>query len=78
MLVKHAREVPEYEIDPKEFDFTNSVNLTKVGSTLFLLSALLIFLLHFLIYKPLPGNLPFSIVARNPSCGQRASRGCDF
>ncbi|XP_022954497.1 integrin-linked protein kinase 1-like [Cucurbita moschata] len=29
MLVKHAREVPEYEIDPKEFDFTNSVNLTK-------------------------------------------------
>ena len=33
MHVKHAREVPEYEIDPKEFDFTNSVNLTKVLNT---------------------------------------------
>lgn len=30
MHVKNAREVPEYEIDPKELDFTNSVELTKV------------------------------------------------
>ena len=30
MLVKNAREVPDYEIDPKELDFTNSVNITKV------------------------------------------------
>ncbi|KAJ7968802.1 putative Protein kinase [Quillaja saponaria] len=29
MHVKHAREVPEYEIDPKELDFTNSVGITK-------------------------------------------------
>lgn len=30
MLVRHAREVPEYEIDPKEIDFSNSVEITKV------------------------------------------------
>ncbi|KAL6201286.1 hypothetical protein ACLB2K_025000 [Fragaria x ananassa] len=29
MQVKYAREVPEYEIDPKELDFTNSVEITK-------------------------------------------------
>ncbi|KAM5587839.1 hypothetical protein ABKV19_006334 [Rosa sericea] len=29
MHVKYAREVPEYEIDPKELDFTNSVEITK-------------------------------------------------
>ncbi|KAG4142609.1 hypothetical protein ERO13_D06G140100v2 [Gossypium hirsutum] len=29
MHVNHAREVPEYEIDPKELDFTNSINITK-------------------------------------------------
>lgn len=29
MHVKNVREVPEYEIDPKELDFTNSVELTK-------------------------------------------------
>ncbi|XWS12452.1 hypothetical protein CRYUN_Cryun37aG0089900 [Craigia yunnanensis] len=29
MHVNHAREVPEYEIDPKELDFTNSVHITK-------------------------------------------------
>ncbi|KAJ1414181.1 Serine-threonine/tyrosine-protein kinase, catalytic domain [Sesbania bispinosa] len=29
MHVKHAREVPEYEINPKELDFTNSVEITK-------------------------------------------------
>ncbi|XP_009360791.2 integrin-linked protein kinase 1 [Pyrus x bretschneideri] len=29
MHVNHAREVPEYEIDPKELDFTNSVDITK-------------------------------------------------
>lgn len=33
MLVKNAREVPDYEIDPKELDFTNSVNITKVKIT---------------------------------------------
>jgi len=30
MHVNHAREVPEYEINPKELDFTNSVGITKV------------------------------------------------
>ncbi|KAI4295340.1 hypothetical protein L6164_035395 [Bauhinia variegata] len=29
MHVNHAREVPEYEIDPKELDFTNSMEITK-------------------------------------------------
>ncbi|KAF5752791.1 Dual specificity protein kinase splA [Tripterygium wilfordii] len=29
MHVKHPRQVPEYEIDPKELDFTHSVELTK-------------------------------------------------
>ncbi|KAL4204850.1 hypothetical protein AMTRI_Chr01g134220 [Amborella trichopoda] len=29
MHVQNAREVPEYEIDPKELDFTDSVELTK-------------------------------------------------
>ncbi|XP_057949727.1 integrin-linked protein kinase 1 isoform X2 [Malania oleifera] len=29
MHVKNAREVPEYEIDPSELDFTNSVDITK-------------------------------------------------
>lgn len=29
MHVTHAREVPEYEINPDELDFTNSVELTK-------------------------------------------------
>nr|DAD37690.1 TPA_asm: hypothetical protein HUJ06_008329 [Nelumbo nucifera] len=29
MHVHNAREVPEYEIDPKELDFTNSVEITK-------------------------------------------------
>ena len=30
MHVENAREVPEYEIDPSELDFTNSVCITKV------------------------------------------------
>lgn len=30
MHVQNPREVPEYEIDPKELDFTESVNITKV------------------------------------------------
>lgn len=30
MHVRTAREVPEYEIGPKELDFTNSVEITKV------------------------------------------------
>lgn len=29
MHVKNARQVPEYEIDPKELDFTDSVEITK-------------------------------------------------
>lgn len=29
MRVQNARDVPEYEIDPKELDFTNSIDLTK-------------------------------------------------
>jgi len=34
MHVNHAREVPEYEINPKELDFTNSVEITKVRAFL--------------------------------------------
>lgn len=30
MHVENAREVPEYEIDPRELDFSNSVEITKV------------------------------------------------
>lgn len=33
MHVRHAREVPEYEIAPKELDFTNSVEIDKVKLT---------------------------------------------
>ncbi|XP_019159294.1 PREDICTED: mitogen-activated protein kinase kinase kinase isoform X3 [Ipomoea nil] len=29
MHVQNAREIPEYEIDPKELDFSNSVDITK-------------------------------------------------
>lgn len=32
MHVQNSREVPEYEIDPTELDFSNSVNITKVIS----------------------------------------------
>lgn len=31
MHVQSAREVPEYEIDPKELDFSDSVHITKVA-----------------------------------------------
>ncbi|KAG6492776.1 hypothetical protein ZIOFF_047741 [Zingiber officinale] len=31
MHVENAREIPEYEIDPSELDFTNSVNITKMA-----------------------------------------------
>lgn len=34
MHVNHAREVPEYEINPEELDFTNSVEITKVKAFL--------------------------------------------
>lgn len=34
MHVNHAREVPEYEIDPKELDFTDSKEITKVTKSL--------------------------------------------
>lgn len=30
MHVNNAREIPEYEIDPSELDFSNSVQITKV------------------------------------------------
>ncbi|VFQ84133.1 unnamed protein product [Cuscuta campestris] len=30
MHVQNAREIPEYEINPKEIDFSNSVGITKV------------------------------------------------
>lgn len=30
MHVGYAGHVPEYEIDPKEIDFTNSMEITKV------------------------------------------------
>lgn len=32
MHVNNSREVPEYEIDAKELDFTNSIELAKVIS----------------------------------------------
>lgn len=31
MHVQNAREVPEYEIDPSELDFSNSFHITKVS-----------------------------------------------
>lgn len=34
MHVNHAREVPEYELNPKELDFTHSVEITKVKTLL--------------------------------------------
>lgn len=33
MHVENAREVPEYEIDQGELDFTDSVDITKVISS---------------------------------------------
>lgn len=30
MHVQNTREIPEYEIDPRELDFSNSVDITKV------------------------------------------------
>lgn len=30
MHVQNVREVPEYEIDPSELDFSNSIDITKV------------------------------------------------
>jgi hypothetical protein len=35
MYVDNVREVPEYEIVPRELDFTNSVHLTKVQLAFF-------------------------------------------
>lgn len=34
MHVKNAHDVPEYEIDPQEIDFSNSRNINKVIITL--------------------------------------------
>ena len=36
MLVQNALEVPEYEINPNELDFSKSVNITKVSCCLLL------------------------------------------
>ena len=36
MHVQNAREVPEYEINPSELDFSNSVNITKVTCQAFI------------------------------------------
>lgn len=47
MHVRYAREVPEYEIDPKELDFTDSVEITKVS--FFFFSMTLIMVLSFLV-----------------------------
>nr|GMC89175.1 serine/threonine-protein kinase HT1 [Ipomoea batatas] len=33
MHVQNSREIPEHEIDPKELDFINSVDITKVKLT---------------------------------------------
>lgn len=38
MHVQNSREVPEYEIDSSELDFSNSVHITKVILNLILLS----------------------------------------
>ena len=46
MHVNHAREVPEYEINPKELDFTNSVEITKV-KTLVWFTVIIIFYSQF-------------------------------
>lgn len=43
MHVNHAREVPEYEINPKELDFTSSVEITKVKAFLLLFIILIIY-----------------------------------
>lgn len=44
MHVKHAREVPEYEINPNELDFANSVDLNKVSY--FLVSTIVPVVIH--------------------------------
>lgn len=44
MHVNHAREVPEYEIDAHELDFTNSVDITKVISPSY---DMILFICHF-------------------------------
>lgn len=49
MHVRYAREVPEYEIDPKELDFTDSVEITKVSFYFFFFSMTLIMVLSFLV-----------------------------
>ena len=56
MHVNHAREVPEYEIDPKELDFTNSVEITKV-ITVILILLVFLFLLKVDLGCPLIGLL---------------------
>lgn len=43
MHVQNAREVPEYEINPGELDFSKSVNITKVVS---------FFLLGYILWDP--------------------------
>lgn len=45
MHVQNAREVPEYEIDASELDFTNSVCITKVKLSSFLVMHSRIFVL---------------------------------
>lgn len=40
MRVQNDREVPEYEINPNELDFSKSVNITKVSCCLLLTFAL--------------------------------------
>lgn len=48
MHVENAREIPEYEIDPRELDFSNSVNITKVTTfSLWLDSYAYLIIAHF-------------------------------
>ena len=56
MHVSHAREVPEHQIDPRELDFTNSVEITKVITVILILSVLF-FLLKVDLGCPLIGLL---------------------
>lgn len=77
MHVENAREVPEYEIDPSELDFTNSVCITKVVTNSFI-PLFLLLSEHLFLSQYLPcsyctayfilnvlGNLPYCIMAWN-------------
>ena len=41
MHVQNDREIPEYEINPREIDFSNSIDITKVIHSFFIRKCLL-------------------------------------